>query len=142
MTEILRFEMNVPAEVALKYAGPGKAIEGRYPKRLPREFLGTSSAFPVPGCSCTFGSDVFLEPAASYRVTQALAGAQRLTSSQQTLHHSLRESGILVSVDRGRQMVRVRRTLEGCPRQVLHLKATDLAGEFETPLGMPAEELI
>ena len=34
MTEILRFEMNVPAEVALKYAGPGKAIEGRYGNRV------------------------------------------------------------------------------------------------------------
>ena len=34
MTEILRFEMNVPAEVALKYAGPGKPIEGRYGNRV------------------------------------------------------------------------------------------------------------
>jgi len=34
MTEILRFEMNIPAEVALKYAGPGKPIEGRYGNRV------------------------------------------------------------------------------------------------------------
>jgi hypothetical protein len=33
----------------------------------------------------------------------------------------------LVSIDVGRQMLLVRRTLEGCPRQVLHLKASDLA---------------
>ena len=32
--EILRFEMNVPAEVALKYAGPGKPFEGRYGNRV------------------------------------------------------------------------------------------------------------
>ena len=39
-------------------------------------------------------------------------------------------------------MVQVRRTLEGCPRQVLHLRARDLAGEFEKALWTPAEELI
>src|ERR1019366_8098793 len=67
------------------------------------------------------GSDLFLEPTASHQIAQAVAGAERLTLSQQTLHHRLRESGLLVSVDDGRQMVQVRRTLEGCPRQVLHL---------------------
>jgi hypothetical protein len=35
----------------------------------------------------------------------------------------LRERGLLASVDAGREMVQVRRTLEGRPRQVLHLKA-------------------
>jgi hypothetical protein len=74
------------------------------------------------------GGDLFLEPTASYQVAQALAGAERLPVSQQALHHRLRESGFLASVDQGRQMVQVRRTIEGCPRQVLHLKATDLAG--------------
>jgi len=34
MTQILRFEMNVPAEVALKEAGLGKPIEGRYGNRV------------------------------------------------------------------------------------------------------------
>ena len=34
MTEIIRFEMNVPVPVALKYSGPGKAIEGRYGNRM------------------------------------------------------------------------------------------------------------
>ena len=34
MTEILRFEMNVPAEVSLKHPGPGKPIEGRYGNRV------------------------------------------------------------------------------------------------------------
>lgn len=34
MTEILRFEMNVPAEVALKPPGSGKPIEGRYGNRV------------------------------------------------------------------------------------------------------------
>ena len=39
----------------------------------------------------------------------------------------LRERGLLVSTDRGRQMLTVRRTLEGSPRQVLHLMS-DLVG--------------
>ncbi len=77
------------------------------------------------------GGDLFLEPTASYRVAQAVAGSQRLTLSQQALHHRLQESGLLVSVDSGRQMVQVRRTMEGKPRQVLHLKANELAAELE-----------
>jgi hypothetical protein len=76
--------------------------------------------------------DLFLEPASSYRIAQGVVGTERLPISQHTLHHSLQESGFLVSVDRGRQMVQVRRTLEGCSRQVLHLKARDLTGQFET----------
>jgi Domain of unknown function (DUF927) len=76
-------------------------------------------------------SDLFLDPMASYQVAQDVAGAECLPGSQQTLHHRLQESGILASVDQGRQMVQVRRTLEGCPRQVLHLRAKDLAGDLQ-----------
>ena len=68
------------------------------------------------------GSDLFLDPGASYQVAQELAGSERLVGAQ-TLRHRLRESGLLASVDTGRQMVQVRRTLEARPRQVLHLKA-------------------
>jgi hypothetical protein len=71
------------------------------------------------------GSDLFLEPEASYRVAQELAGADRLVG-EQALRHRLHERGLLASVDAGRRMVQVRRTLEGKPRQVLHLKASDL----------------
>ncbi len=77
------------------------------------------------------GSDLFLDPIVSYHIAQAIAGSERLTLSQQTLRHRLRESGLLVSVDEGRQMVQVRRTLERSARQVLHLKATDLVREFQ-----------
>src|SRR6266849_3206831 len=73
-------------------------------------------------------SDLFLEPAASYHVAQQAAGVERLAVSEQTLRHRLREHGLLASLDVGRQMLLVRRTLEGCPRQVLHLKATQLVG--------------
>jgi hypothetical protein len=74
------------------------------------------------------GSDLYLEPEASYQVAQQLAGAERLAVSEQTLRSRLRECGLLVSTDVGRKMLTVRRTLEGCPRQVLHLKVSDLVG--------------
>jgi hypothetical protein len=77
------------------------------------------------------GDDLFLEPTASYHIANAIAGIERLTLSQQTMHHRLRDSGLLASVDEGRQMVQVRRTLAGSARQVLHLRAQDLSGEFE-----------
>jgi hypothetical protein len=59
-------------------------------------------------------------------VAQQLAGGERLAVSEQTLRHRLREGGLLVSTDGGRQMLTVRRTVEGCPRQVLHLKVSDV----------------
>jgi len=77
------------------------------------------------------GSDLFLEPVASYQVAQELAGPDRLVG-EQTLRHRLRERGLLASIDAGRQMIQVRRTLEGSPRQVLHLKASALV-EVQSP---------
>jgi hypothetical protein len=71
------------------------------------------------------GPDLFLEPAASYQVAQDMAGSHRLVG-EQTLRHRLHERGLLASIDEGRQMVQVRRTLQGRPRQVLHLKASAL----------------
>jgi hypothetical protein len=71
------------------------------------------------------GSDLFLEPAVSYEVVQRSAGAERLQITEQTLRHRLREHSLLASVDVGRQMLLVRRTLEGRARLVLHLKIQD-----------------
>jgi len=73
------------------------------------------------------GSDLFLDSAASYDVAQQMAAADPIQASEQTLRHRLRERGYLASVDSGRQMVQVRRTLEGTSRQVLHLKAAVLS---------------
>jgi hypothetical protein len=72
------------------------------------------------------GNDLFLEPVTSYQVAQQVAGADRIPVGEQTLRHRLHERGLLASVDAGRQMVQVRRTLEGRPRHVLHLKASAL----------------
>jgi hypothetical protein len=62
-------------------------------------------------------------------VAQELAGGERIPVSEQTLRRRLQQRRLLASVDAGRQMVQVRRRLEGRPKQVLHLKATDLVGE-------------
>ena len=72
------------------------------------------------------GQDVYLKPQASYQIAQELAGAERMAVSEQTLRQRLRQRGLLASMDRGRGMIQVRRTLEGIPRQVLHLNASDL----------------
>jgi hypothetical protein len=72
------------------------------------------------------GSELFLDSGASYEVAQELAGAERIFVSEQSLRHRLQERGLLLSIDAGREMVQVRRTLEGSPRQVLHLRASDL----------------
>jgi hypothetical protein len=53
---------------------------------------------------------------------------ERLAVSEQTPRHRLREHGLLASIDDGGQTLPVRKTLAGCPRDVLRLKAGDLAG--------------
>jgi hypothetical protein len=72
------------------------------------------------------GNDLFLDPVVSYQVAQEMAGAERIPVSEQTVRQRLRQLGLLASIDTGRGMVQVRRTLEGHPRQVLHLKAKHL----------------
>src|SRR5260370_1351432 len=71
--------------------------------------------------------DVFLEPTVSYQVAQQVAGGECLVVSEQTLRHRLRARGLLASIDIGRQMLLVRRMVEGCQRQLLHLRSSDLA---------------
>jgi len=72
------------------------------------------------------GNDLFLEPMVSYEVAQQIAGVRPIPISAQTLRQRLREHDLLASVDVGREMLLVRRTLEGTSKQVLHFKAKDL----------------
>ncbi len=74
------------------------------------------------------GSDLFLDPTVSYQVAQELAGSERLPVGEQKLRQCLREHGLLASIDTGRQMLMVRRTLAGRSRQVLHLRASHVLG--------------
>ena len=74
------------------------------------------------------GNDLFLEPVVSYQVARVLGGAESLQLSEQSLRRRLHDHGLLVSTDPGREMLTIRRTLAGCPRQVLHLNAAALLG--------------
>ena len=104
----------------------GKAPENPATWGWPRQVRGRWIP-SGPRIGWLVGSDLFLDSAASYEVAQQIAAADPIQVSEQTLRHRLREDGYLASVDSGRQMVQVRRTLEGISRQVLHLKATVLA---------------
>lgn len=72
------------------------------------------------------GSDLYLDSPASYQVAQQAAGVERLAVSEQALRHRLHARGLLASIDAGRQILLVRKTLAGCPRHVLHMKADDV----------------
>jgi hypothetical protein len=76
----------------------------------------------------TDGSSLYLDSSASYQVAQQAAGLDRFVASEQTLRRRLHGHGLLVSIDTGRQTPLVRKTLGGCPRHVLHLKASALVG--------------
>ncbi len=78
------------------------------------------------------GSDLFLKPDMSYQAAQQMAGRERLPVSEQALRHRLHGRGLLASVDAGRKMLQVRRTLEGRPRLVLHFKANLFGGSAES----------
>jgi DNA-binding PadR family transcriptional regulator len=69
--------------------------------------------------------DVYLEPTTAYAVAQDLAQKtqESLTVSPQTLWKRFRERGLLKSVDQTRQTNKVRLTLDGKRRDVLHLHA-------------------
>jgi hypothetical protein len=81
-------------------------------------------------------ADLYLEPEASYAVAQQLARDQGdgLPISPRTLRKRLKERGLLAEIDTERQVLTVRRTLEGQRRDVLHFSA-DLfsAGKPDQP---------
>jgi hypothetical protein len=75
------------------------------------------------------GDQVYLDPDASYAAAQRLGQevGDRLSLTPQTLRKRLKERGVLASVDTGRQVLTVRRILEGQRREVLHLSSTILS---------------
>jgi hypothetical protein len=83
------------------------------------------------------GSNLLLEPEASYAAAQELARDQgeALPVAPRTLHRRMKERGLLATWDARRQRNTVRRTLEGVKdREVLHLRADSLS-----PLAQPSE---
>jgi hypothetical protein len=86
----------------------------------------------------TDGENVFLEPEASFAEVQRLAGEQgeTLPVSQTTLYKRLREQHLLASVDSERGRLRVRVTIAGDRRTVLHLRAEHVLLRSESgPIG-------
>jgi hypothetical protein len=81
------------------------------------------------------GEDLYLEPAASFRVVQSQAqGGEALAVSERTLRKRLSEKGFLLSTDKKRQTLTVRRTIEGVKdRSVLHLSLSSLFSDREKP---------
>ncbi len=68
------------------------------------------------------GNDLYLESDLSYEVAQRQAGKERIPLTERTLRSRLSERGLLASIDTTRETLKVRRTLEGSGREVLHLK--------------------
>ena len=76
------------------------------------------------------GTDLYLEPEASYAAAQELARDQgeALATSPRTLLRRLKDRGLLASWDERRKRLTLRRTLEGvAAREVLHLRSEALS---------------
>ncbi|HUY32008.1 MAG TPA: DUF927 domain-containing protein [Pirellulales bacterium] len=82
----------------------------------------------------TDGESLYLEPEASFAEAQKLAGEQgeSLVVSPRTLWRRLRDRGALASIDRPRETLTVRRTVEGRRRDVIHLHLTSLTAQDPT----------
>jgi hypothetical protein len=79
MTKILRFEMNVPAEVALKCTGPGKSIEGRYGNRVMYTLTDDRLMYVAPIVASRI-TDLGLHPGEPFQICKQLKkqGQRRL----------------------------------------------------------------
>ena len=102
MTQILRFEMNVPVEVALKEAGPGKPIEGRYGNRVMYTLTDERVMYVAPIVASRI-SDLGVQPGELFHVCKQVKRqgtkrliewqVERLPSEPETqLERDLRES--------------------------------------------------
>lgn len=80
------------------------------------------------------GDDAYLDADSSYAAVQRLGQevGDRLSLTPQTLRKRLKERGVLVSTDTGRQVLTVRRILEGQRRDVLHVRSTILSSSEQS----------
>ena len=81
------------------------------------------------------GEDLYLEPEASFAAVQKQGrdSGDALVVSGQTLRKRLHERGLLISTDKKRQVLTVRRTLTGSRREVLHVLANFLSIYADQP---------
>jgi hypothetical protein len=79
MTKILRFEINIPAEVSLKEAGPGKPIEGRYGNRVMYTLTDDRVMYVAPIVASRI-SDLGIQPGELFHICKQIKrqGTQRL----------------------------------------------------------------
>jgi hypothetical protein len=124
----LRF-MSLLQEALLHGEGHVADRRGQVPERAERwgwhQTSGHTWAPQGARIGWVSGSNLFLEPDASYDLAQQMAGTERLPVTAQTLRQRLQQCGLLASVDAGRQMLLVRRTLDGAARKVLHFRTQD-----------------
>ncbi|HKP53209.1 MAG TPA: DUF927 domain-containing protein [Chloroflexia bacterium] len=85
---------------------------------------------------------LYLIPDSAYNVARRLGeeGGEGLTVTSHTLWKRLRDKGILLSVDRARETLTIRRVLEGTQRQVLHLDAASPIWENPDTSDIPSVE--
>lgn len=84
---------------------------------------------------------VYLEPGASYAAAQRLAqqGGESLAVSEVRLWKTLNERGLLLSTEPARRSLKVRRTVEGASRHVLHV-ARDFFEISGSPIPQKADK--
>jgi hypothetical protein len=110
MTQILRFEMNVPAEVALKHPGPGKPIEGRYGNRVMYTLADDRVMYVAPIVASQI-TDLGIQPGERFQVRKHLKkqgskrliewDVQRVASEPETqLERELRESIVVAQTSK------------------------------------------
>jgi hypothetical protein len=75
--------------------------------------------------------DLYLEPTAAYRAAKMVSrdAGEVLAISEQTLRKRLHEKGFLVSVDRARETLTVRKNISGSSRGVLHFRRSTIVPE-------------
>jgi hypothetical protein len=132
MTAILNFEINVPSEVALKYAGPGKPTEGRYGNRV-MYTLSDDRVMYVPPIVASKIFDLGVQAGEAFQVCKQLKRqgqrrfidwqVQRLETETQ-LEHQLRESIELVEAAK---LEPPSETAEANHPQPLHVAETQAA---------------
>jgi hypothetical protein len=83
------------------------------------------------------GDAVYLEPEASYAAAQHMGQASNdpLVVTPLTLRKRLYERGLLLNVDSGREVLTIRKTIDGRRRAVLHLDAATVLGELAEATG-------
>lgn len=72
------------------------------------------------------GEAMYLQPASAYTAVQRMgqASGEPLPVSEPTLWKRMRERGLLASTDDKRQTLKVRRTIDGCRKNVIHVNTS------------------